>query len=72
MAGYRIISIIQSLFIIITGISVFDFFNDVIGMNNAFFGVGSDWWNPFAFWAYCFVIVGLLQLVKGIIVQEKL
>ena len=71
MAGYKVISIIQSLFILICGISVFDF-NDYIGMNAAFFGAGaSDWWNVFAFWAYCFVVVGLLQLVKGIIVQEK-
>jgi hypothetical protein len=72
MAGYRIISIIQSLFILICGISVFDAFNDIIGINVAFFGSsGSDWWNVFAFWAYCFVVVGLLQLVKGIIVEES-
>ncbi|MCK4895763.1 MAG: hypothetical protein KAS47_03085 [Candidatus Heimdallarchaeota archaeon] len=58
------------MFILICGISVFDI-NDYIGMNLAFFGSGSDWWNVFAFWAYCFVVVGLLQLVKGIIVQEK-
>lgn len=71
MAGYKVISIIQSLFILICGISIFDA-ADFIGMNAAFFGSGvSDWWNPFAFWAYCFVVVGLLQLVKGIIVQEK-
>ena len=71
MAGYKVISIIQSLFILICGVSVFDA-TDFIGMNLAFFGSStSDWWNIFAFWAYCFVVVGLLQLVKGIIVEEK-
>lgn len=71
MAGYRVISIIQSLFILICGISVFDYSNQLIGMNDAFFGSGTDWWSTIAFWAYCFVVVGILQLVKGIIVQEK-
>ncbi|MHA1347591.1 MAG: hypothetical protein ACTSO3_14420 [Candidatus Heimdallarchaeaceae archaeon] len=37
MSGYRIISLIQSLFILICGISVFDAY-DFIGMNLAFFG----------------------------------
>jgi hypothetical protein len=72
MAGYRILSLIQSVFILITAISVLDA-NDLIGMNNAFFsGVLSDWWSPFAFWAYCFAVVAILQIVKAFIVEEKL
>ena len=71
MAGYRVISLIQSLLILLCGISVFDM-TDVIGMNTAFFGAGmSDFWNIFAFWAYCAAVVGILQLVKAFIVQEK-
>jgi hypothetical protein len=72
MAGYRILSLIQSVFILFTAISVLDA-NDNIGMNVAFFGSSTSfWWSAFAFWAYCFAIVAILQIVKAFIVQEKL
>ncbi len=71
MAGYRILSLIQSVFILFTAISVLDA-TDGIGMNLAFFGGSSTfWWSSYAFWAYCFAMVAILQIVKAFTVQEK-
>jgi len=72
MAGYRILSLIQSVFILFTAISVLDA-TDGIGMNAAFFGSSTSfWWSPFALWAYCFAVVAILQIVKAFVVKEKL
>lgn len=71
MAGYRIMSLIQSVFILFAAVSVLDA-ADNIGMNIAFFGgSASFWWSPFAFWAYCFAIVAILQIVKAFTVDDK-
>ncbi len=70
MAGYRILSFFQSIFILFTAVSILDLSVE-FGMNEAFFGAStSDWWSVFAFWAYLFAVVAILQLVKCFIVTE--
>lgn len=70
MAGYRILSFFQSIFSLFAVVSVLDEAVD-FGMNDAFFGTStSAWWSMFAFWAYLFAVVAILQLVKCFIVTE--
>ena len=70
MAGYRILSFFQSIFILFTAVSILDVAVE-FGMNEAFFGTStSAWWSTFAFWAYLFAVVAILQLVKCFIVTE--
>ncbi|MHA2090806.1 MAG: hypothetical protein ACW98K_08095 [Candidatus Kariarchaeaceae archaeon] len=66
-------SIVQGIVIILNGISIFD--NgyaangddpDGIGFNKALFDDPSEWWNIFSFWGYCFLVVGLMQLLKAL------
>jgi len=71
MAGYRILSIFQTIFILAAAVSVLDFAVD-FGMNEAFFGSSSsDWWSAIAFWAYMFAVVAILQLIKSFTVKES-
>ena len=71
--AYKVLTVLQSIFILICGISVLDLAVD-FGFNNALFGADnalgltstSGWWNIFAFWGYCFLLVGLFQLIKGL------
>ena len=70
MTGYRILSLFQSIFSLFAVVSVLDEAVD-FGMNEAFFGSStSEWWSVFAFWAYLFAVVAILQLVKCFIVKE--
>ena len=69
MAGYRILSLFQSIFTLFTAVSVLDYAVN-FGMNEAFFSTPSTWWSEFAFWAYLFALVAILQLVKCFIVTE--
>ena len=70
MAGYRILSFFQSIITLFTAVSVLDFAVD-FGMNEAFFGsLTSTWWSEYAFWAYLFALIAILQLVKCFIVTE--
>ena len=81
--AYRILSLIQSFFIFLCGISVLDFGLDLsyvgIGGENKSFGFNNllfensetVWWSTVVFWAYLFFIVAIIQLIKGIVVKEK-
>lgn len=70
MVGYRVLSILQFVFIFITSLSILDL-GVPFGMNDAFFGEGATgWWSVFPFWAYMFALVAICQLVKAIIVTE--
>ena len=75
--AYRILSIIQSLFIAVCGVSVLDLglaFDDILsdstsgfGFNELLFGNSESlWWSFMSFWAYCFFAVALLQIIKAI------
>jgi hypothetical protein len=40
--------------------------NSDFGFNEALFdNSDSEWWNIYTFWAYNFLIVGILQIIKG-------
>lgn len=59
-------TILQGLFILLVGVSVLDFGTDALGINDAIFGdSNSEWWNFITFWAYGFLLVGILQFIKG-------
>ena len=70
MAGYKIISAIQTVIGLFLAVSMVDSF-DAIGMNAAFFGTSSAWWNVFAFWGYLVAGIFLLQLVKVFTVKTE-
>ena len=66
-------SIVQGIVILLNGISIFDYgyesnSDDLegIGFNEALFDDPTEWWNIFSFWGYCFLIVGLMQLLKAL------
>ncbi len=65
MVSYKFASLIQSIFIIIVGISVFDegyAESDII--NDSLFDDPTEFWNWYGFLAYCFFIVAIFQLLK--------
>lgn len=70
MAGYKIISAIQTLIGLFLAFSLVDGMS-AIGMNDAFFGTISAWWNPFTFWGYLIAAIFLLQLVKVFTVKTE-
>ncbi len=66
-------SIVQGIVILLNGLSIFDYGYALnhdegkdIGFNEALFDDPSEWWNIFSFWGYCFLIVGLMQLLKAL------
>lgn len=79
--SYKTLSIIQAIFIILTALSLFDTGfvasgEDGILVNELLFeddgligGILNDaipeFWSAFQFWAYCFMIVAILQLLKA-------
>ncbi len=70
MAGYRIMSILQFVFILFAGLVTLDLTVD-FGLNQAFFqGATTGWWTPFALLGYLFAVVAILQLVKAITVED--
>jgi len=70
MAGYKIISAIQTLIGLFLAFSMVDYLS-AIGMNDAFFGTISAWWNIFTFWGYLVAAIFLLQLVKVFTVKTE-
>lgn len=71
MAGYRIMSIFQAIFIAVASVSVLDLEID-FGFNDLLFGEGaSGWWSVFPFWAYLFALVAILQFIKAFTVKER-
>ncbi|MHA2251745.1 MAG: hypothetical protein ACXAD7_15380 [Candidatus Kariarchaeaceae archaeon] len=76
MGNYKLFTIIQSIAILLVGISVFDYgyavaenilTSDGIGFNDALFSEdGSEWWSMVVFWGYGFLIVGIVQLLKAL------
>ena len=81
MKPYSVLSIAQFFFIFICGFSVLDYGvmlselgeddNTGLGFNDLLFGDSeSGFWNSFAFWGYCMMIVAILQLVKAFTVDD--
>ena len=70
----KVLSIVQSIAILLTGLLVFEFGyssghpdGDDFGITEGIFSDDpSEWWNTIVFWGYCFIVVGLLQLVKSL------
>ena len=78
MGLYMPLSLTQAIVIIICGASVLDYGMDIygdpdeeFGINEAIFGEDdqSAFWNPTSFWGYCFIVVGILQMVKALTVK---
>jgi hypothetical protein len=70
MAGYRIISLFQSVAGLFLALTVFDFAG-VIGLNAALnFGM-SPYWTVYTFWGYIIALIAILQVVKAFIVRER-
>jgi len=82
--SYKGLSLIQTVFIAIAGISVFDYgfselgTNDGIMINQILFSadglIGNilqdiTFWGMPQFWGYCFIIVAICQLIKSLTVN---
>ena len=80
LVTYKVINIVQSILILITGISVFDsganfpkpygllmnyILFDFIKLNNF------PLWGLFQFWGYNFIIVAIIQLLKTKKLDER-
>ncbi len=71
MAGYKIISAIQTVVGLFLAIGYLDMAVD-FGMLTAFFGTStSAWWSPIAFIAYLVAVICILQLVKVFTVKTE-
>lgn len=70
----KLLSIIQSIAILLTGVLVFELGysgshpnGDDFGITEAIFSDSpTEWWNAIVFWGYSFILVGLLQLIKSL------
>ena len=82
MGNYKIISLVQSVLLIITAWSIIDFGhsfstlgsltssgNDLI-INKLLFDSPSEFWNVIMFWGYMALIVGILEIVKALSSKE--
>ncbi len=70
MAGYKIISAIQTVIGLFLAVSYLDDAVD-FGMNDAFFNATTGWWCFGAFIAYLLAAIFLLQLVKVFTVKTE-
>lgn len=71
MAGYKIISAIQTVLGLFLAVGYLDSAVD-FGMLTAFFGTStSTWWSPVAFFAYLVAVICILQLVKVFTVKTE-
>ena len=76
--AYKLLTIIQGIVIIFCGLSMVDFPAD-FGLNKALFGPDyiisagpvNKYWNFTAFIGYCFLLVALLQIIKGLTQKSK-
>ncbi|MHA2031333.1 MAG: hypothetical protein ACW99A_09645 [Candidatus Kariarchaeaceae archaeon] len=73
MVSYKTATLIQSILIILVGISTVDFgtaqnvleSGDKLKFNETVFSDDpSEFWNHYVFWAYAFFVVAILQLIK--------
>ncbi|MHA2090805.1 MAG: hypothetical protein ACW98K_08090 [Candidatus Kariarchaeaceae archaeon] len=73
MVSYKAATLIQAILIIVVGYSIVDFGYALqlvtedkhLYLNDALFSDdGSEFWNGYAFWAYCFFVVAILQILK--------
>ncbi len=69
--NYKQYSIVQFIFILVTGLSVLDFglvADDQDFGFNEFLFEDSDtvWWSIWVVWGYCFIIVAICQLLKAL------
>ncbi|MHA2031332.1 MAG: hypothetical protein ACW99A_09650 [Candidatus Kariarchaeaceae archaeon] len=70
----KILTVVQAVFILLTGLLVFEFGysfyhsdGDDFGITEAIFSDDpSEWWNTIVFWGYSFLVVGVVQLVKAL------
>ena len=86
MNNYKLLSIVQVIFISLTAFSILDYgyqltanpSGDGLFFNKIFFDgdglIGSilkdfDFWGMLQFWAYCFFIVAICQLIKAYTVR---
>jgi len=86
MNKYKLLSIIQVIFISLTAFSILDYgyqltsdpLGDGLLFNMVFFDsdglIGSilkdfDFWGMLQFWAYCFFIVAICQIIKAFTVS---
>jgi hypothetical protein len=83
--SYKVLSLIQVVFICLTAFSVLDFgyesttgdsdglvFNTIMFDDEGLIGgilKDIDFWDMFQFWAYCFFIVAICQLIKAFTVK---
>lgn len=82
--SYKTLSIIQVIFILLTALSLFDTGVVVAGgdgilVNELLFDTDgliggimqdfTDFWSATHLWAYCFMIVGIIQLIKALTVD---
>jgi hypothetical protein len=73
--AYRFLSLLQSFFIAVCGVSVLDFGLDLdgssFGLNELLFAnSGTPWWSFVSFCAYLFFIVAILQVIKAFAVTD--
>ena len=76
--SYKLLSFIQSIFIILCGVSVLDYglaplstYGSDFGFNEMLFKESdSEWWSVIVFWGYCFLVVGVLQLLKALSAED--
>ncbi|MCG3217988.1 MAG: hypothetical protein KAR35_03225 [Candidatus Heimdallarchaeota archaeon] len=77
--SYKLLSFIQSIFILVCGISVLDYglaIYDILdpkdfGFNEMLFDdSSSEWWSMIVFWGYCFLVVGVLQFLKALSAED--
>lgn len=70
MAGYKIISAIQTVIGLFLAVGYLDMAVN-FGMLDAFFDTIIGWWSPYAFFAYLLAAIFLLQLVKVFTVKTE-
>ena len=72
--SYKLLSFIQSIFIIILGVSFLDsalsIYNEDFGFNDMLFDSPDTWWNDVIFRAYCILVAGILQFLKAISAED--
>ena len=68
--SYKLFSLIQSIIFIVLGIVLLDnsllLSGDDFGIYEMLFDSPDTWWSLSVFQAYCFIAIGILQLVKAI------
>ena len=74
MGNYKILSLIQSILILICSLSIIDygfssyhiFDKQNLVINSLLFSNSTDLWNPIVFWGIMAFFVGILQVIKAL------